>query len=322
MKVLVTGGTGFIGSHLVEYLLAKGMDIYALVRDLDNLKYLKGLNVNFLKGDLFSIPPLPSDIRCVFHLAGMTKALKLATYYTVNEQGTASLFENLRQQRIFPKVVYLSSLAAAGPSEGSQARKETDPPHPVSPYGESKLRGEKEAFKNKHEFPVVILRLGAVFGPRDIDFLSYFRFIKSGILPSFGFRPKWLSICYVKDVVRALYLAAEKEIKSGEIINIGDPHPYCYDEIGELAGEVMGRKPRNIIFPMPVVYLIALATDLVCLFTGKTNILSRHKYKELKQSGWVADVSKAKEMLGFEIQYSLKEAAEETFSWYREHRWL
>lgn len=322
MKALVTGGTGFIGSHLCEYLLSKGMEIYALVRDLSNLRYLKGLNINFIKGDLFTIPALPSDIRFVFHLAGKTKSLKLATYYTVNAQGTASLFKNLRKQRIFPKVIYLSSLASAGPSQGSQARKETDPPQPVSPYGESKLRGEKEALKNKKEFPVVILRVGAVFGPRDRDFLSYFKFMKQGILPSFGFRPKLMSICYVKDVVRAIYLAAVKEVESGEIINIGDPHPYYYDDIGKLVGEVMGLKLKNIIFPIPAIYLIALVTDMASLLTGKVSILSRSKYKELKQSGWVADIGKAKEKLGFETQYSLKEAARETLNWYSQQGWL
>ncbi|MBW1790178.1 MAG: NAD(P)-dependent oxidoreductase, partial [Deltaproteobacteria bacterium] len=94
MKIFVTGGTGFIGSHLIDSLLHEnGMEIYALVRDLRNKKWLEGRAIRCLEGDLTNLPSLPQDIDMIFHLAGSTKARKPADYYTANKEGSASLFQ-------------------------------------------------------------------------------------------------------------------------------------------------------------------------------------------------------------------------------------
>lgn len=323
MKAFVTGGTGFIGSHLINFLLNNGVEIFSLVRDLNNLKSLKGLKINFLEGDLFSIPPLPSDLDCVFHLAALTKASKSADYYTVNQQGSASLFEILLAQKIFPKIIYLSSLAAAGPSSSNRAIKESDIPRPITPYGKSKLRGEEEALKFKDRFSIVILRVGAVFGPRDKDFLNYFKFIKKGILPTFDSRQRLLmSLCYIKDLVRAIYLASQTKLETGEIINIADPQPYYWEEIGRAVGRALGKKLKKVTIPLPIVFLAALLSERVGAIRKKPSIINRHKFIEMKQEGWVADVEKARKKLSFQTQYSFEEAIQETIDWYLEHNWL
>ena len=242
MKAFITGSTGFVGSHLIDYLLAKkDVEIFALVRDQNNLKWLKGYDINVVEGNLFNIPDLPSDIDIVFHIAGLTLSSNLADYYTVNQLGTASLFQALISQYLQPKkVLCLSSLAASGPSQDGQPVKELSPAHPITPYGLSKLKGEGEALNYKDDFPLVILRATALFGPRDRDFLAYFKFIKRGILPGLRSRERHLSLCYIKDLVRAMDLAAHKDLQSGEIINIADPQPYSWDEFGEASGEGAG----------------------------------------------------------------------------------
>lgn len=323
MKVFITGGTGFIGSHLIDYLLKKGFEVFALVRNLNNLKWLKGQNINFLKGDLFSIPPLPSDISFVFHLAGLTKASKLAQYYTVNQQGTASLFQSLISQKIFPnKIIFLSSIAASGPSLNDKAVNEDDTPRPVSPYGLSKLKGEKEALKYKEEFNIILLRAAAVFGPRDREFLHYFTPVKKGILPAVKYSQGLLSLCYVKDLVRALYLCTQKEIKSGEIINIADSRPYYYEEMGITAGQIMGKNLIKVALPLPIVYLWALFSEVGGVISKKLTTFNRYKFKEIKQKNWIADTQKAEEKLSFRTQYSLEEALRETIQWYIQNHWL
>lgn len=323
MKALLTGGTGFIGSHLAELLLDKSAEIFALVRDPHNLKWLKGLNIHLLEGDLLSIPSLPSDIDYVFHVAGLTNSSDVADYYTVNQQGTASLFKSLHDQKILPKkIICLSSLAAVGPSFDGKPVRESDVPHPITPYGKSKLMGEAEALKFKEVYPVVILRAPAVFGPRDKDFLQYFKWIKRGALPAVGSKQRYMSLCYVKDLIRAFYVCSQKELESGEIFNIGDQNPCSYDEFGELAGQAMGKKLKKVKIPISIGYFVALIADIAGRINKKPSILNLGKFKQMRQRAWIADMKRAKEKLSFQPQYSLQEAVKETINWYLKHNWL
>jgi nucleoside-diphosphate-sugar epimerase len=323
MKALITGGTGFIGSHLTEYLLDKGVEVFALVRDQNNLKWLKGLDIHLLKGDLLSIPSLPTDIDYVFHAAGLTKSSKISSYYTVNQQGTASLLKALDSQNIFPKrVIFLSSVAASGPSTNGKPVRESDPPRPITPYGKSKLMGEYEALKFKTVFPIVILRIAAAFGPRDRDFLTYFNLVKRGILASLGRKERFYSLCYIKDLVNALYLCTQKDVESGGIFNIAHPNPCRWDDIGKATGKALRKKLIKVKVPVPLVYIAALFSDLTSKITQTPAVMNRHKFKEMRQEGWVADTKKAEEKLSFCAQYPLEEAIQETIDWYIKNNWL
>ena len=323
MKALITGATGFIGSHLAEFLLDKGFRVFALVRDQNNLKWLTGLDIHLLKGDLLSIPSLPNDIDYVFHAAGLTKSFKISSYYTVNQQGTASFLKALCSQNIFPKrIIYLSSIAACGPSAEGKAIRESDPPHPITPYGKSKLMGEYEALKFKDVLPIVILRVAAAFGARDRDFLAYFNLIKKGVLGSLGGKERLLSLCYIKDLVNALYLSIQEKAESGEIFNIAHPIPCSWDDIGRAAGKSLGKKLIRVKLPVPVVYPAALFSDLMGKMTHKPAVMNRFKFKEMRQEGWVADTTKAEEKLGFCAQFPLEEAIQETIDWYLKNEWL
>ena len=317
MKALITGGTGFIGSHLAEALLTSGVEVWALVRDQGNVKFLSGLDVRLAAGDLASIPALPSGLDWVFHLAGLTKALKKEDYYSVNQKGTASLFEALAAQGQRPRVVHVSSLAAAGPSDKPSGRTEEDPPAPVSPYGKSKLAGEAEALARKDRFPMVIIRVGAVFGPRDQDFLKFFATLSKGLLPAFGRRPQPMCVCYVHDLVEALLRAARADLPSGTILNIGNAAPSNFLEIGTISAGLLGRRVRKVVIPLPLVGAVARVSDVWSHFSGKPTPVNRHKYRELRQPGWTADVSKARALLGFEARTPLEQALRETLDWYR-----
>jgi nucleoside-diphosphate-sugar epimerase len=247
----------------------------------------------------------------------------VANYYTVNQQGTASLFKSLYDQEILPKkIICLSSLAAVGPSFDGKPVQESDVPHPITPYGKSKLMGEVEALKFKEVYPVVILRAPGVIGPRDKDFLYYFKWIKKGALPAIGSKQRYMSVCYVKDLIRALYACSQKELESGETFNIGDPNPCSYDEFGEMAGRAMGKKLRKVKIPIPVGYLVAFIADIAGRISKKPGILNLHKFKQMKQRSWIADMRKAREILSFQPHYSLQEAIQETINWYLKHNWL
>ena len=324
MRALVTGGTGFIGSHLINHLLDDGdAEVYALVRDTKNLKWLDGLDVHFLNGDLFSIPSLPTNIEYVFHIAGITKARKLADYYTVNQYGTASLFQSLRAQNISPKkIFFLSSTAAAGPSLDGNPVKEDDEPHPVTAYGKSKLLGEKEALEFKEDFPLVIIRVGAVYGPRDEDFLSYFKTIKKGILLSLASRKRWYCLCYIKDLIHSFDLCIQKTLKSGEIINIADPQHVTWDECGKMAGEILGKKLLTIKFPLFLLKGAALVWEGAATLTNKASTFNRDKLKAIGQTSWFTEIKKAEQLLSFYPRFSLRVGLQETLKWYIDQGWL
>jgi len=322
MKILITGGTGFIGSHLAEYLSAGKTEIYALVRDPQKPKYLPSRGIHILQGDLFHVPALPAGLDCVFHLAGLTKALKTEDYYIANAEGTARFYDALIRQNLAPKVVHLSSLAACGPSWEGRARRESDPAEPVTPYGKSKLQGEREALARANRFSVVIIRVGGVYGPRDIDFFYYIRQIRRGWMPIIGFKERKLSLCYVKDLVRALDLVSRTDVANGEIFNIGDPYPYTLEDFGQAASAALGTKAKKIIIPLPLSYVGASLSELKSRLTGRPTIITRGKYAEYRQAGWVADVAKAGEKLSFATRYPLEEGVRETVLWYQENGWL
>jgi nucleoside-diphosphate-sugar epimerase len=229
----------------------------------------------------------------------------------------------LKTQRIQPKrVIYLSSLAAAGPSRPGQPVKESDPPSPVSPYGRSKLQGEVESLKFAGEFPLLVIRVGPVFGPRDRDFLSYFKFLKMGILPSFGSGSSLMSVCYVQDLVRAMRLCQSAEPATGEIINIADPTPITWDDFGRTAAQFLGKSPKQIKIPLALVYTIAFFSEFIDKFKKKPGIISLDKIGEMRQNAWVADTHKAEKMLDFRTDHSLAAGLEVTLQWYTDHNWL
>ena len=318
MRALVTGGTGFIGSHLIERLLREKAEVYALIRNPKKLERLGfGSDLRVLPGDLASLPELPADLDIVFHLAGITKAAETKDYYRVNQGGTASLLAGLAARKSRARVVHLSTQAAAGPALPSgRPRREDDPPSPVSPYGLSKLRAEEEVFRRRNEFPVAVLRVGPVFGPRDEDFLDYFRWLKRGWLPLFGRKKILLNTAYVADVVSAAVLAARPDLGSGEVFNIAAEEPVSWESIGETAARLLGRKVRRLRIPLGLVYLVCAAAEGTARLTGRPTALNRSKFAEMKVEAWTMDVSKAKAELGFSAAYSLEDGLRETLDWY------
>jgi dihydroflavonol-4-reductase len=324
MRVLVTGGTGFLGSHLVEALLEEpGAEVFALVRDPARPRWLEGRSrVRFLVGDLRDIPALPDGLSAVFHAAASTKTLRSSAYYTVNRDGTTNLLRALQGLSGRPRFVHLSSLAAAGPSTLERGVREDDPPRPLSHYGESKLQAEREVLKRRDRFPVVILRPGAIYGPRDEDFLEYFRWIKRGFQPRIG-RRQLLSLVHVRDVVRAALLAGRSDIGSGEIFHIADPVPYGWDDIGRIAAGLLGKRPVKVRLPLWTAYLASAASEGLGRLLGRDKgLMNRDKVRLARPAGWVADVDKARRVLGFEARVPLEQGLAETIGWYLGHGML
>jgi len=326
LKALVTGGTGFIGSHLTEALLRKGVQVRCLLRKTSDLKWLKGLPIEIVHGDCSDKASLEKAVRgvdWVFHLAGVTKAIKEETYFYVNGLGTENLVHScLENNPHLQKFIYISSQAAAGPGRNGCNKREIDPCEPVSLYGRSKRVGEESVLAHAQEIPVLILRPSAVYGPRDKDVFALFRCVSRRIkLCPIG-SDQHFSLCYVEDIVRGILLAVETRTKSGEILFLSDGNDYRMEEIGDVVAQAMGIRAFPIRVPKRMLLGIARFSEYLSKVVGRPLLLNKDKAEEMIQKNWVCDITNAKTLLGFEPKVPLSEGARLTFEWYKKERWL
>ena len=323
---MVTGGTGFIGSHLVESLLQKGIQVRCLLRRESDLKWLRGLSVEVVRGDCrdkISLKEAVKAVDQVFHLAGVTKVIKEKTYFEVNAFGTENVIHScLENNPDLQKFIYLSSQAASGPSGDGSQKRESDRCAPVSPYGQSKRMGEELALAHAHELPLLILRPSAVYGPRDKDVFAFFKCLSRRIKPCLAGWDQHLSLCYVQDIVQVILLAAEAQTESGEIFFLSDGHDYRMEEIGDTFAKAMGINAFRIRIPKPMILGIAFFSEYFSKFSKRPPLINKSKVKEMVQKDWVCDITKAKTILGFKPKVRLLEGVRFTFEWYKKENWL
>lgn len=326
MKALVTGGTGFIGSHLTEALIRARVQVRCLLRKTSDVKWLKGLPVEFVPGDCNDKASLEEAVRgvdWVFHLAGATKAIKEETYFEVNGLGTENLIHAcLENNPRLQKFIYVSSQAAAGPSRNGINKKESDSCEPVSVYGRSKRMGEESILAHAHELPALILRPSSVYGPRDKEIFVLFKCLSRRIKPCLAGPRQCLSLCYVQDIVQGILLAVETQAKSGEIFFLSDGNDYRMEEIGDIFAHAMGIAALRIRVPRRMVKGVACFSEYLFKLFGRPCLLNKDKAEEIVQEEWVCDITKAKTLLGFEPRVPLPEGAGLTFAWYKKEKWL
>ncbi|MGQ9508555.1 MAG: NAD-dependent epimerase/dehydratase family protein [Thermodesulfobacteriota bacterium] len=326
MKALVTGGTGFIGSHLVEALYKKGIEVRCLVRKTSNLKWLKDLPVEWVEGDCTEVTTLRKAVKGVeqvFHLAGVTKAIREETYFKVNAEGTNNLVHAcLEVNPDIKKFIYLSSQAASGPCANGREKREEDPCEPVSPYGRSKLKGEEYLLENSHQLPILILRPSVVYGPRDRDVYAFFKILSKKVNPIFSNTDQKISLCYVDDIIKALLLASESKNLHGETFFLSDGQTYQMNQIGTLFAEAMGIHTYRIRIPYGLIFGIASFSEILSKVSRRPPLINRGKFEEMVQKNWVCDITKAKTLLGYNPQIPLREGVRLTYEWYRKEHWL
>jgi nucleoside-diphosphate-sugar epimerase len=318
MKILVTGATGFVGSHLVEELLAGGRDqVVALVRNGGKLNACAFRDkISIVRGDLFASESLPDDIELVFHLAAVTKIVRQREFMHINSEGTLSLLEKLKPLKKLRKAVLLSSLAAAGPNRGRACLQEEMPAQPISAYGRSKL-AQEEIFAAHCPVPYLIIRAPIVFGPGDMDMLDAFRILAKGILPVLGRKERRYSVIYVKDLVRGMVAAANSPCQN-EIFYIANPEPIEWQAFMEQVARVLGRKKmRKIVIPEALGRALAEFSELHIRTFGKKAIFNRDKFNEMKFPAWVCSPAKIDSQIHFQPRAPLQEALKETIDWYR-----
>lgn len=328
MRCLITGATGFVGSHVAEHAIRRGWDTICPARSTVSLKYLKGMPVRTcsyedLPGELRRSP----DIDFVIHVAGATRALTYTEYHIANVEFTRWFIDLLISSKAANNIrrfALVSSQAAAGPClNGFDPISEDDAPRPISSYGRSKLAGEKLAQEYSDRIPLTIVRPPTVFGPRDTDVFGVFKSARYRIIPVVAGPDRLVSIIHVRDLADGIVTAVgATDIPTGEIFFLANERPVIWREFARQIALSMGYRAVVAPVPLAMMRLLGKAGDAVSILTKKPALLRSEKIMEMEQLAWVCSASKARGKLRWVSATPLKTAIDITRDWYISEGWL
>ncbi|MCK6458319.1 MAG: NAD-dependent epimerase/dehydratase family protein [Planctomycetes bacterium] len=317
-RALVTGGHGFLGSHLVDLLLEQGVRVRCLLRPDRPERALGGRPVEVARGDLRGGKGLEDAVRgvdLVFHVAGLIAARSPAEFREVNAHGTARLAAAAAGHADgLGRFVLVSSQAAAGPSPDGRPVTEDLPPHPLTHYGRSKLLGEEAV--RAAGIPFTIVRPPAIYGPRDLALLPLFRLASLGLAPGLEGPGRRFNLLHARDVARGILLSAEAEGARGRTYFLSDGKGYGYPEVARSMGRAFGRGSRRIPVPDFLLDLAAAVSDEVMGLLGRAPVFSRDKAREMKARFWLCSAARAEADLGWRPLVALDDGIRETAEWY------
>jgi nucleoside-diphosphate-sugar epimerase len=326
MRILVTGATGFIGSHLCRALVAAGHEIVALVRDPKKAAAeLPARGVELLAGDLslferddLVLPPC----ELVIHLAGVVAARSPEQYDAVNFEAVKRLVHALARQRWRPRrFLFASSLAAAGPSATRIIKTEADPAEPIDPYGRAKLKAE-EFLRAEAPFPTTSFRPAIVFGPRDTATLTFFKMARRGL----GFRiagaPQALSFIDVDDAVSGIIAMAEDGSDAHRTYFLSAREVMDTELLWQAMAEAVGRRVRVVRVPRPILRTASLVSTAFAKIFGVTNQLDAKQVEQMIAPAFLCSSDALQAAHAWTPRHTLVSSLQKAWVGYRADGWL
>ena len=305
-SILITGASGFVGSHLVETALAAGMKVWAGMRETSSRRWLKDERINFITLSLNDAQKLGKQLSAfrlehggwdyVVHVAGATKAANEEEFMRANCEATGNLLDALCALDMVPQRFVLMSSLSAAPIGDAQ---------PDTAYGRSKLAAEQRVKEAADRMDCIVLRPTGVYGPREQDYMLMAKSIKRHVDFAVGFKPQYITFIYVKDLCDAAMLALTGG-KPGATYPLSDGATYTSRDVSRLLQKELGvRRVVHITAPLWLLKTVCYVGQWWGGITHKMTALNRDKYNILKRRDWRCDISQAVEELGYKPQYDL-----------------
>ncbi len=323
---LITGATGFVGSHLADLLLAKGWQVRCTVRKSSNTRWIADKPLQLADTDLYNADSIAAqlhDVSYIFHVAGAVKGRNQADFDRGNVDTTRAVLDAAVKMPAgqIKKIVIVSSLSATGPAEiGGQVNEQT-PCRPLTAYGRSKQAQEQLCAQYMDRLPITIIRPPAIYGPRDEDILLFFKSYKKYVVPTV-WHDQTLSIVHVADVVEGLYLAALSPRAIGQTYFVSSEKSYTWHSIAEATRSGFSHKAWLLRIPNRGLLALSVVAEQISRRLDKPLIIDRDKVREMIQASWVCSPQKAMDELGYRQKISLEAGVSQTIDWYKKNQWL
>lgn len=324
--ILLTGGTGFVGSHAVEWLSNAGHKVRCIVRPKrPSLGWLADSAAEICHADLTEhreLATILDGVDAVVHIAGVTKARSREEYHRGNVETTKALARAAIDVGTVTKFIHMSSTTAVGPSLDGEPITEATPPHPITAYGRSKLEAERFIHQISHRTATVILRPPAVYGPRDSDILELFRWVNRGIRPILGSKRKMLSLIHARDLAACILAVLDSSVANGKTYHVANALPYRVSDIFQELARIRGGRTIPLLFPRSFVFALAAVTQTAASLSGTAAVLNIEKARDLLQPHWTCSAQKLRAEVGFVASIPLETGLRETWHWYKQQGWL
>ena len=322
MNVFVTGGTGFVGAHLVRALQERGDHVSCLVRRPELAERLGWRDVRLVRGDLDDASALLQGCEgaeLVFHVAGKIVARNALEFMATNRDGTANVLEAAQEHGV-TRFVLVSSLAAAGPTTPGHPIDETRPPAPVTDYGRSKLAAE--VLVKAMPFPWTIVRPPVVYGEWDRGTLKVFQLARGPVAPVFGDGSQQLSVIHAADLARGLVAAGTSPAAQGRVYFATHPTPTTSRGLLLACARTLGTSPHIVPLPPLLARGLLWTVGSLAHLAGRATFLSADKANEYLAPAWTCRGDALTRDTGWRAEIDLEPGLARTAAWYREVGWL
>lgn len=318
MNILITGGNGFLGRHMVDALIKNGHRLLLLTRSKGNLINKKEQGISFWKGDLTnpeSIDGITRNVDVVYHFAAQLGEWGVPdkVFYTVNVQGTDKLLLDCLKNNL-PRFIFISTPGVQG--KGLKKAKEEFPYNPPHIYEKTKCEAEKLVLKY-HELyglPIEIVRPDFVYGPGDYRRIKLYRAIKCKRFMIIGDGKSILHPTYIADVIQALLLLGQHKQGFNDIFNIAGPEQLTVKAYTNEIAAIVNSKIYRMKVPVAIASIAARIIEKYACYTNKPPFISKSKIEFLTNDHGT-DISKSQRLLKYQPRYSFKEGFKKTYDW-------